>query len=139
VAATGDGPFLLNGKWVLWFDGALSSGRRSQANDWAKNMKRIGDFASVEEFWVPPRPAATAPTARRPPERNHPSARRLPRAPERRPLAGHRELRAAAEQAAGRLQLPPLPRGDHAHVGGAARPRPPRARPAPAPPAARAG
>ena len=71
VAATGDGPFLLNGKWVLWFDGALSSGRRSQANDWAKNMKRIGDFASVEEFWVPPCPAATAPPARRAAERNH--------------------------------------------------------------------
>jgi len=47
----GPSPHYLHTKWVLWFDGALQSGKRSGANDWAKNMKRVGDFDTVEDFW----------------------------------------------------------------------------------------
>ena len=97
-----DSPHYLHKKWVLWFDGALQSGRRSGAlayaaarahptshlhthphpptrphtntttpplshthshtpgaQDWAKNMKKLCTFDTIEEFWgavenVPP-------------------------------------------------------------------------------------
>lgn len=37
---------------MLYFDGALQSGGRSKANDWAKSIKRVASFDSVEDFWV---------------------------------------------------------------------------------------
>jgi len=46
-----EGPHYLHHKWILWFDGALQSGRRSGANDWAKNMKRVSEFDTIEDFW----------------------------------------------------------------------------------------
>jgi len=54
-----DGPHYLQTKWVLWFDSALQSGKRSGVGDWAKNMKRLSVFETIEEFWgtvhnVPP-------------------------------------------------------------------------------------
>mmetsp|Transcript_18106 Transcript_18106/g.35345 ORF Transcript_18106/g.35345 Transcript_18106/m.35345 type:complete len:213 (+) Transcript_18106:16-654(+) len=45
------GPHELNGSWVLYFDGALQSGKRGGANDWAKQMKRLACFKTVEDFW----------------------------------------------------------------------------------------
>ena len=36
-----NGPHYLHSKWILWFDGALQSGKRSGAHDWANHMKRL--------------------------------------------------------------------------------------------------
>ena len=47
-----EGPHPLQTSWVLFFDGALQSGQRSGAKDWAKNMKRLAEFDTLEDFWV---------------------------------------------------------------------------------------
>jgi translation initiation factor 4E len=47
-----EGPHPLDGTWILWFDGALQSGKRNAPNNWAKNMKRVATFNTVEDFWV---------------------------------------------------------------------------------------
>jgi len=54
-----NGPHYLQTKWVLWFDGALQAGKRAGPNDWAKQMKRLSEFDTIEQFWgtvhnVPP-------------------------------------------------------------------------------------
>jgi translation initiation factor 4E len=54
-----ESPHYLHTKWVLWFDASLQSGKRSGAQDWAKNMKKMSTFETIEEFWgtmhnVPP-------------------------------------------------------------------------------------
>jgi hypothetical protein len=46
------GPHPLEKSWVLFYDSALQSGRRGGANDWAKSMKRIAEFNTIEQFWV---------------------------------------------------------------------------------------
>lgn len=46
------GPHYLEKPWVVWYDNSLEGGQRGGAKDWAKSMKRIASFNSIEEFWV---------------------------------------------------------------------------------------
>ncbi len=47
-----EGPHHLEKTWVLFYDNSLQGGRRGGANDWAKSMKRIAEFSTIEQFWV---------------------------------------------------------------------------------------
>ena len=49
----GPSPHYLQSTWILFYDSTLAGKTqgRSGAHDWAKNMKRIAEFNTVEDFW----------------------------------------------------------------------------------------